>query len=97
MNTSQCEYRCFNIGFLTYGMYCIYTAIGTNLIRYYTNSPITNTIARCILRTNGLLGIGQFKTTDAGAATTIVAALDPKLSSLKGNRVHLRACYYYYY
>ncbi|KAJ9209201.1 hypothetical protein DTO166G4_9199 [Paecilomyces variotii] len=68
-------------------------AIGTNLIRYYTNSPITNTIARCILRTNGLLGIGQFKTTDAGAATTIVAALDPKLSSLKDTEgIYLQDC-----
>ncbi|KAJ9192644.1 hypothetical protein DTO021D3_2375 [Paecilomyces variotii] len=68
-------------------------AIGTNLIRYYTNSPITNSIARCILRTNGLLGIGQFKTTDAGAATTIVAALDPKLSSLKDTEgIYLQDC-----
>ncbi|KAJ9293308.1 hypothetical protein DTO271G3_7804 [Paecilomyces variotii] len=67
--------------------------IGTNLIRHYTNSPITNTIARYILRINGLFGIGQFKTTDTGAATTIVAALDPKLGSLKDTEgIYLQDC-----
>ncbi|KAL1882558.1 hypothetical protein Plec18167_002974 [Paecilomyces lecythidis] len=68
-------------------------AIGTNLIRHYTNSHLKNTIARYVLQINGLLGIGQFKTTDAGAATTIVAALDPKLGALQDTEgIYLQDC-----
>jgi hypothetical protein len=45
---------------------------------------MTNTIIRYVLKASGTFGMGGFKTTDAGAATTVVAALDPALSPLKG-------------
>jgi hypothetical protein len=43
-----------------------------------------NRIIRYVLKASGTLGIGGCKTTDAGAATTVVAALDPMLGYLKG-------------
>ncbi|GAD99902.1 hypothetical protein THITE_2118117 [Paecilomyces variotii No. 5] len=68
-------------------------AIGTNLIRHYTDSPFKNCIARHALQISGSLGIGQFKTPDAGAATTIVAAIDPSLGALKDNEgIYLQNC-----
>jgi hypothetical protein len=36
------------------------------------------------MKFNRVLGLGPFKTADAGAATTIVAALDPELGALRG-------------
>jgi len=57
--------------------------IGTGLVRYYSDSAITNTIARYVLWFNAIWGIGGYKTIDQGAATTVVAALDPQLGTLK--------------
>jgi len=52
-----------------------------------------NTAARYILRTNALLGISGYKSTDAGAATTVVAALDPALGALKDTEgLYLQDC-----
>jgi hypothetical protein len=59
-------------------------AIGTGLIRHYSESALTNSIARMVLKANAIFGIGGYKSTDAGAATTVLAALDPALSTLKG-------------
>jgi hypothetical protein len=53
-------------------------------VRHYSNSAFTNTVARYVLKANAIFGIGGYKTLDAGAATTVVAALDPKLDTLKG-------------
>jgi hypothetical protein len=54
------------------------------LLRHYSESAFTNTIARFVLKANAVFGIAGYKSSDAGAATTAVAALDPALGELKG-------------
>jgi hypothetical protein len=45
-----------------------------------------NGIAKAVLKANTIFGIGGYKNSDAGAATTVLAALEPALVTLKGMR-----------
>jgi hypothetical protein len=69
---------------LTIIVILLFEAIGTGLVRHLSSSKIMNTVAKYALQASAVAGIGAYKSSNAGAATSVVAALDPALAEMKG-------------